>query len=159
MATTFPATQLQPSNNGLHLTESFEGCRLTAYPDTGGVWTIGYGHTGPEVKPGLTITEVQAETFLMIDFHTAVAGVQWFVHIPVTQDEFDALCDFTFNVGVGNLGNSTLLKDLNAGNLEAAASQFQEWDRVKGQVVAGLLRRRLAEAALFTTDTEGANNG
>lgn len=139
----------QYSADGLQLTESFEALRLTAYPDEGGVWTIGYGHTGADVKPGMTITAQQAVTLLISDVAAAVACVNHGVEVAITQDEFDALVDFTFNDGRGAFLNSTLLKDLNAGNFAAAAAQFDEWDHVKGQVNAGLKRRRDAEDQLF----------
>ena len=101
------------SKNGLHLTEQFEGLRLTAYPDpgTGGApWTIGYGHTGPDVHPGLTITQQQAENLLARDIQTASDAVNRLVKYHLKQEEFDALVDFTYNCGAGNLKISTLLK-------------------------------------------------
>jgi lysozyme len=139
------------SKNGLLLTESFEGVRLTAYPDVRGVWTIGYGHTGPDVHPGLTITQAQAEQLLLGDVAHAVVAVNRCVTVDLNQDEFDALVDFAFNAGCGALEGSTLLKDLNAGNYTAAEGQFAEWDYAAGKVVAGLLRRREAEAKLFSS--------
>lgn len=122
---------------------------MSAYQDQGGVWTIGYGHTGSDVHAGMNIIQEQAEGFLRSDYHSAVAAIRRMVKIDLTQHEFDALADFVFNVGSGNFAGSTLLKELNAGNLEAAANQFPAWSRVKGQVVAGLLRRRQEEAKLF----------
>jgi lysozyme len=138
------------SRNGLSLTEGFEGCRLTAYLDDGGIPTIGYGHTGPDVYLGLVITQAQAEQFLLGDVKRAEACVNTHVTMPgLNQDEFDALVDFTFNAGVGAFVGSTLLKDLNAGKIAEAEAQFEVWDHVSGKVVAGLLRRRLAEEKLF----------
>jgi lysozyme len=137
------------SKNGLALTELFEGDVLTAYQDQGGVWTIGYGHTGG-VQPGQKITQAQAEAYLVSDIQTAVDFVNEVVEVVLTQAQFDALVDFTFNVGVGNLKNSTLLKDVNAGNFEAACAQFDLWDLCGGKVNAGLMRRRKAEAAEFS---------
>jgi lysozyme len=137
------------SGKGLCLTEQFEGCRLTAYQDQVGVWTIGYGHTGPDVTPQLTITQDQAQTLLAHDVGNAAACVNRVVAIELTQDEFDALVDFVFNLGTGAFTGSTLLRDLNAGNITAAAAQFDEWDHAGGAVVAGLLRRRQAETAMF----------
>jgi lysozyme len=139
---------------GLLLTEGFEGVELTAYPDVGGVWTIGYGHTGPNVHKGLTITQAQAEQFLLQDVKRAADAVNTYVTVAISQDEFDALTDFTFNAGTGALEGSTLLKDLNAGNFAGAAAQFDAWDHAGGKVVAGLLRRREAEEKLFE---EGEN--
>jgi lysozyme len=137
------------SGNGLSLTEQFEGCELTAYQDQVGVWTIGYGHTGPDVVSGLTITQQQAQDFLAQDVTSAAACINRSVTIQLSQDEFDALVDFVFNLGVGAFQGSTLLVDLNAGNITAAAAQFDLWDHAGGAVVAGLLRRRQAETALF----------
>lgn len=140
--------------NGLSLTQSFEGLRLTAYQDQGGVWTIGYGHTGPDVQPGLTVSEDQATELLMKDAANAVGAVNRLVTVPLTQNQFDALVDFVFNVGAANFDSSTLLRELNASNFDAAAAEFQKWDHVHGVVVAGLLNRRLAEAKLFQTASE-----
>ena len=146
---------MEYSKDGLHLTESFEGVRLSAYPDpgTGGdPWTIGYGHTGPEVHSGMTITQEQAELYLAEDVKRAEADVNAKLTVEVTQDEFDALVDFAFNCGCGNLNNSTLLKKLNAGDFEGAAQEFLKWDMAAGHHMAGLLRRRQAEELLFLKD-------
>jgi len=138
------------SGNGLSLTESFEGLVLTAYQDQVGVWTVGYGHTGSDVTPGLTITQEQAQDLLAQDVSGAVACVNNAVTVSLTQNQFDALVDFVFNLGCGAFTGSTLLRNLNAGDFAGAAAQFNRWDRAGGQVVAGLLRRRQAETALFT---------
>jgi lysozyme len=137
------------SKDGLALTEQFEGCRLTAYQDQVGVWTIGYGHTGGDVTAGLTITQDQAAALLMSDVAAAATYVNLAVTIALMQQEFDALVDFVFNLGRGAFAGSTLLRQLNAGNFVAAAAQFNAWDHAGGQVVAGLLRRRQAETILF----------
>lgn len=136
------------SLSGLHLTEQFEGCKLVAYQDVKGVWTIGYGHTAG-VYPGETCTQAQAETWLQEDIDWAVSRVNQDVHVPLTQPAFDALVDFVFNCGTGNFEHSTLLKLINTGNMTAAADEFEKWDKSGGQVVAGLLRRRLSEKAEF----------
>jgi lysozyme len=143
---------MEYSKNGLHLTEQFEGCRLTAYPDpaTGGdPWTIGYGHTGSDVHSGLTITQEQAEELLMKDVQKAANDVKVKVTTDITQEEFDALVDFVFNCGAGNFNGSTLLKKINAGDMEGAAHEFEKWDMAAGKHMAGLLRRRHAEAQEF----------
>jgi lysozyme len=140
------------SGKGLALTEQFEGCRLTAYQDQVGVWTIGYGHTGADVAPALTITLQQAEALLAKDVLTAARCVNSMVKLQLTQGEFDALVDFVFNLGPGNFVRSTLLTALNAGDFARAASQFECWDRAGGVVVAGLLRRREAELGLFQNE-------
>ena len=149
---------MQYSKNGLLLTEGFENCRLVAYQDIRGVWTIGWGHAGPEVCEGLTWTQDQADAQLLADVQSSVAAVNADVTVPLTQDEFDALVDFAFNVGNTALRNSTLLKKLNAGDYAGAANEFDRLDKAAGQVIAGLLRRRQKETDLFNTP-DGATNG
>lgn len=136
------------SKTGLQLTEGFESCRLTAYQDSRGVWTIGYGHTG-NVLPGMTCTQAQAESYLLHDIAWAVLEVNRLVHVPLTQGEFDALVDFVFNCGAGNFQHSTLLETLNHGDHPRAAAEFDKWDRAGGAELPGLLRRRKAEALEF----------
>jgi lysozyme len=140
---------------GLALTEQFEGCELTAYQDQVGVWTIGYGHTGPDVVAGLIITQDQAQALLAKDVGSAAACVNAVVTVQLSQEEFDALVDFVFNLGAGAFRGSTLLRVLNTGDFASAAAQFDAWDRAGGAVVAGLLRRRQAETALFQTGDSG----
>jgi lysozyme len=139
------------SAKGLALTQQFEGCRLTAYQDQVGVWTIGYGHTGSDVTPGLTITEEQSKALLAKDVCSAAACVNNVVTVKLAQEEFDALVDFVFNLGAGAFRGSTMLRLLNVGDFEGAAAQFERWSRAGGVIVAGLLRRRQAEASLFRT--------
>jgi lysozyme len=138
-------------NQGLALTEGFEGCRLVAYPDVRGIWTIGYGHTGADVFEGLVIAQPQAEALLVSDVAAAVACVNHTVTVDITQDEFDALVDFTFNAGRGAFVTSTLLRYVRAGNMAGAAAQFGLWVNAGGVKCSGLVRRRDAEELLFTT--------
>jgi lysozyme len=143
---------MEYSKNGAKLTEQFEECKLIAYPDpaTGGApWTIGYGHTGLEVHPGLVITQDQAEELLMQDVQKAAVTVNAKVTTDITQEEFDALVDFVFNVGAGNFNASTLLKKVNAGDIQGAANEFLRWDMAAGKHMAGLLKRRHAETEEF----------
>lgn len=137
------------SQAGIDLVKSFEGLRLKAYPDLAGVWTIGYGHTGKEVHAGMEVTLQDAMTILLADLHAAIAVVNQHVRVPVTQNQFDALVVFAYNVGGGAFVLSHLLKYLNAGDAHAASGQFEAWDHVGGKVIPGLLRRRLAERDLF----------
>ena len=137
------------SKTGLALTERFETLRLEAYKDVAGVWTIGWGHTGPEVIEGLTITKDEADFLLEQDTQTAVDAVNRLVTVSLTQSEFDALVDFVFNAGQGNFRKSTLLRLLNEGDYQGAAKQFDLWDHAGGKVVAGLLRRRQDETQEF----------
>ena len=140
------------SNKGLALIKSFEGCELEAYPDpgTGGdPWTIGFGHTGPEVKPGLVITAEEADSLLERDVARFERCVEKSLSVEVTQEQFDALVCFAYNVGCKNLQDSTLLKYVNQGRFDDAAQQFLRWNKAGGKVLAGLTRRRQAEADLF----------
>lgn len=136
-----------PTQNGMHLTQSDEGCELKAYQDVGGTWTIAWGHT-PAYK-GQTCTLIQAEEWLKSDYQIAADAINCVVDVPLTQAEFDALCDFVFNLGRGNFDGSTLLKTLNSGDYQGAAAQFDLWDHCGGKVVAGLLRRRQQETSEF----------
>ena len=138
------------SKSGLALTALFEGCRLTAYRDSGGVLTIGYGHTSG-VYAGQSCTQEQAENWLISDTQSASDAVDRLVKINLTQGEHDALTDFVFNVGIGAFSRSTMLKLLNDNHLPEAADQFERWDMVSGKVVQGLLRRRNAEEKEFTS--------
>ncbi len=137
------------SPQGYALTRAFEGLSLAAYRDAVGVWTIGYGHTGPGVHSGMTLTEAQADLLLESDIAAAVVGVNRAVTGQIQQHHFDALVDFSFNLGCACLLHSTLLRLVNAGDLAAAQGQFLLWDHAGGVVVPGLLRRRQAEMNLF----------
>jgi lysozyme len=137
---------------GIALTKAMESLRLTSYPDpaTGGApWTVGWGHTGPEVKPGMTITQTQAETYLNADLARAGLVVSSLVRLYITQSQFDALADFVFNVGAGNFRSSTLLRKLNAGDTQGAANEFDRWIFAAGKQMPGLVIRRQAEKAMF----------
>ena len=138
---------MQVSENGLKLTEASEGCCLTAYQDTGGVWTIGYGHTGG-VRPHQTITQDMAEVLLRHDLDYAVGVVNAHA-MPCSQGQFDALVDFVFNVGPSQFLTSHLLKYHLAGEYAAAAEEFSKWKYDNGKVEPGLVKRRAAEAALY----------
>lgn len=139
----------QYSQYGLDITESFEGLRLDAYRDVAGVITIGYGHVGSDVHLGWTITPEQAQTLLQSDIAAAASCVNSAVTVHLNQNQFDALTDFTFNVGRGSFLRSTLLKLLNLGDYLGASGQFQNWVYAGGEVQPGLIRRRDAEAGLF----------
>ena len=136
---------------GLAMTKQLEGLQLTAYQDQAGRWTVGYGHAGPDVHAGLTITQAQAEQLLESDLAAAVACVNRAVTSGINQNQFDALVDFVFNLGCGSLLSSTLLRFVNAGDFTSAAPQFLLWDHAGGVVVPGLLQRRMAELQLFQT--------
>ncbi|MFX9712885.1 lysozyme [Acinetobacter baumannii] len=141
------------SSVGLNLIKGFEGKRTVSYDDGVGVWTIGYGTikypNGIRVKKGDTCTEQQAEDYLRNDLAKFEAAINKLVKVPLTQNQFDALASFTYNLGETNLANSTLLKKLNKGDYQGAADQFLVWNKAGGKVMKGLVRRREAERALF----------
>ena len=137
------------SANGVKLIQSFESCKLTAYPDQRGIPTIGWGHTAG-VKLGDTCSQAQADSWFLDDTHWASLEVIRTVDVSITQNQFDALVSFVFNVGAGNWTSSTLRRLVN-GRSPEAAQEFVKWDHVSGVPDAGLLRRRQAEQALFLT--------
>jgi len=129
-----------------------EGCKLEAYPDpgTGGdPWTIGYGATGPDIHPGVVWSQEQADTDLSNRLHTLGDRIDAVVHVEINDNQKAALCSFAYNVGMGNLKSSTLLKKLNEGDYDGAAEQFKEWNKAAGHVLQGLVTRRQAESELF----------
>lgn len=137
------------SQVGIDLIKSFEGCRLTAYYDAVHVLTIGYGSTGSHVKPGMKITQTEAEALLKKDLIRFENGVNELVNVPLNQFQFDSLVSFSFNLGLGNLKSSTLLKKLNNKDYAGAALEFPKWNKAGGKVLNGLTRRREAEKSLF----------
>lgn len=141
------------SNDGILLIKKFEGCSLTAYQDSVGVWTIGYGWTqsvaGKPVGRGMTITQNTAEQLLLTGLSQYETGVTSLVSKPLTQHQFDALVSFAYNIGIKSLGTSTLLKKLNAGDYQGAADEFPKWNKAGGKVLNGLVARRAAERSLF----------
>jgi len=139
---------MQISQKGVELIMHFEGCRLEAYLCPAGVWTIGYGHTRG-VKEGDTIDQEGAEAFLIEDLEEFEDHVQRLVEVDLNQDQFDALVSWTFNLGYGNLAESTLLARLNDGLYEEVPEQIKRWTRAGGVILPGLVKRRNAEAALF----------
>jgi lysozyme len=162
------------SDAGLDLIKSFEGIpdgdpttvKIDPYLDPVGIWTIGWGHAiavgdawlrGAENRkaaralyPG-GITIEQAETKLRGDVMDSCRDVESLVKKPLTDNQFAALVSFTFNLGRGNLAKSTLLRKLNAGDYAGAAAEFGRWNKADGKVLSGLVKRRAAEAALFST--------
>ncbi len=146
---------LKTSTSGKNIIKEFEGFRAIAYLCPAGVWTVGYGSTrinGKPVGKGTKITTEEAEVFLEQDLKSFEDGVSQNVSIELTQNQFDALVCFVYNVGLGNFKKSTLLKKLNAGKLEDAAEEFLKWDKSKGKSLPGLTRRRKAERALFLSE-------
>ena len=139
------------SQKGIDLIKSFEGFRSESYQDVGGVWTIGYGHTG-NVHRGEVITKKQGELLLRSDLETFEKAVNKNVKVKLTQSMYDALVSFTYNVGSGAFSKSTLLKKLNSGDYVGASEQFGAWNKCNGKVVKGLTNRREKEKTLFLSD-------
>jgi lysozyme len=129
----------------------FEKCKLEAYDDGGGVWTIGYGHT-KGVKQGDRITPVQAVEFLREDMADAEADVKSLVKVPLSQSMYDALVSFVFNIGGTEFSTSKMLALINERQYHLAAAEFGRWHRDNGKRLWGLSRRRAHEQVLFVTD-------
>jgi lysozyme len=136
------------SDEALEETIVSEGEKLEAYQDTGGVWTIGVGHT-KGVKKGDKITKAQSRAYLREDMLDAERAVWRLVKVPLTQGQYDALVDFTFNLGEGALSRSTLLRLLNAKNYEGAALEFSKWVYDNHKVQPGLVTRRKRNSDRF----------
>ena len=134
---------------GEALIKSFEEYRGAAYQDQRGIWTCGWGHTGPEVGATTTCTLDQAQQWFAHDTVTACLTVSRSIDVAMTQNQFDALVSLCFNIGSGNFHGSTLVKTMNSGDTAGASAQFLVWDHVNGIPNAGLLRRRQAEQMLF----------
>lgn len=153
------------SPDGIEVGKHYEGCSLEAYPDPGSSngepWTIGYGHTGPEVHKGLVWTQEKADATFPVDVGSSERDVLSLVTVPLTQGQFDALVLFAMNCGsdidadsiAEGLGDSTLLRLLNEGDYDGAAKEFSKWCKNDGKTMLGLKRRRASEVALF----KGAN--
>lgn len=147
---------LNPSNDklsingqGLDIIKDYEGLRLTPYQDSGGLWTVGFGHvTGVEGSP---ISRSTAYAYLDHDVENAEWSVKSLVKVPLNQNQFSALTSFVFNVGYAAFEKSTLLVLLNDGEFQDAAEQFPCWVHDgDGVVQYGLVRRRIEEASLFS---------
>jgi len=139
------------NTKGLEILKRFEGCKLKAYKDIVGILTIGYGHTGKDVREGQTITQEEAEAILQKDLEKFVHGVKDLVKVPINENQLAALVVFAYNIGLNALSGSTLLKKLNAGDLQGASEQFIRWNKAGGKEVAGLTNRRNAERDLFVS--------
>lgn len=132
---------LKFDREGIDLVKASEGLRLKAYRDPVGILTIGYGHTGSDVREGQTLSEQEAVQLLMDDVRFAEVAVKAYVNVPISQNKY----------GVGALQSSTLLKKLNAGDYIGAGQEFHRWNKAGGKVLPGLTKRRASEAALFGT--------
>ena len=139
------------SENGKNMLKNFEGLKLNAYRCSSGIWTIGYGHTGCDVKQGDSITNQKADSLFDSDIKFFENAVNSMVTVKLTQNQFDALVSFCFNVGVSTkgFGGSTMRILLNKGEYKLAAEQFNRWIYSNGKVSKGLRIRRLKERDLF----------
>ncbi|HRX37788.1 MAG TPA: lysozyme [Parvularculaceae bacterium] len=144
---------MKTSSNGIELIKRFEGLELEAYQDIAGIWTIGYGHTGADVKEGMKISQREAEELLKQDLKSREDAVSRLASASLNQNEFDALVSFVYNVGAEAFKNSTARRRLNSGDRVGAAEALTWWNKatVNGVLreVTGLTRRRAAERALF----------
>lgn len=140
----------------IDLIKRWEGCKLTAYQDVAGIWTIGYGTTvnagvGVEPHEGMKITQEQADELLHKTLDKFAPAVFSRITVPVTANEFGACLSLAYNIGLGAFAKSTVLREINAGDKSAAAGAFHMWNKAGGRVVKGLMARRDAEVELFLT--------
>lgn len=137
-------------NRGLKLVKTSEGLRLVPYLCPASVATIGYGSTGPHVVIDMSpITESVAQFFLLNDLASVERFIDFYIRVELNQGQYDALCSFIFNVGVGNFKASTLRSKLNRGDYNGAANEFWKWRRGGGVILPGLVARREYERLLF----------
>lgn len=148
------------SKNCVYLITKYEGFRSNAYQDSVGVWTIGYGTTrinGRPVKSTDTIQEKDALAYMMTEVQEFMDQLSFFIYVPLSQNEIDAIGSFVYNVGVSAVAKSTFLKYLNAGRKIDAADQlvrqegnvYKGWINAGGKPLQGLINRRMTEKALF----------
>ena len=142
------------SEEGMELIKDCEGCRLESYEDVAGVLTIGYGHTGKNVVPGMKIDQKIAEMLLANDLTTSEKAITNLVKVKLNKNQLAALVSFVFNLGFGNLQKSTLLLKLNKGDYVGASQEFVKWNHAGGKINNGLTIRRLKEKELFLTPVE-----
>jgi len=133
----------------LPLVKRWEGCQLTAYLCPAGVWTVGYGSTGPDVRAGVVWTQEQAEKRLGDDLRRFGARVDALVLVALDAGQMAACASLAYNIGVDAFRKSTLLRKLNAGDYAGAAMEFDKWVRGGGRVLPGLVNRRAEERRLF----------
>ena len=139
---------MKTSAEGLALIKKFEGLELEAYQCAAGVWTIGYGHT-KDVQPGDVWSESHANHMLEVELEEFEEYINDNVTANLSQNQFDALVSWVYNLGPANLKASTMLKVLNSGDYEGVPAQIKRWNKAGGKVLQGLIRRREAEALLF----------
>lgn len=137
------------STAGMKIIQGFEGLELKAYKDIVGILTIGYGHTGKDVKMGMTITKAQAEDLMRGDLERFEDAVLAALNAKPTQNQFDAMVSLAYNIGAGAFTESTLVRKFNKGDVQGAAAEFLRWTKAGGKEVQGLVRRRHKERDHF----------
>lgn len=146
------------TEEAIELIREFEGFRGRAYRCPAGVWTIGHGHTAmagaPVVAAGMEVTRAEADAILRRDVAAVAEGVRRLLRAPLNGRQFSALVSFAFNVGLGNLASSSVLRAANAGDLDRVPRRLMLWTKAKGRTLPGLVRRRAAEAAMFAGEDE-----
>ena len=142
------SNKMKISEDGLELIKKFEGCETTAYQDSVGVWTIGFGHT-KGVEEGQTCSIEDAESMLADEMDEYEGYINNMVKVDLQQHEFDALVAWVYNLGPTNLGESTMLKVLNGGQFDRVPDEMNRWTRAGGEILEGLVRRRQAESLMF----------
>lgn len=131
------------------IVKRWEGCRLEAYLCPAGIWTIGWGATGPGIVKGLRWTQAQADDRLALDLDRFLKGVRSVLKRPATDAQLGAMTSLAYNIGVGAFKDSTLLRKFNAGDIAGAAAEFPKWKRSNGVVLKGLVDRRADERRVF----------
>ena len=127
----------------------FERCKLTAYQDQNSIQTIGWRHTAG-VKKGDKWTQDKVDNTLLNDIDEFKGYVNHYVNVPLTQNQFDSLISWTYNIGTRGLKKSVMLTKLNEKKYDEVPSQMKRWNKAGGKVSRGLVRRRNAEAAMFS---------
>ena len=143
--------ELSINEAGKELIKSYEGLRLKAYQDSGGIWTTGYGHTGADVHPGMVISKERAEELFDKDIEKFQLGI---LHLLTDKEntnpnQFSAMVSLAYNIGLGAFGKSSVLRFHNQGQFQKASSAFGLWNKVNGEILQGLAKRRTAESSLY----------
>ncbi|EJN4070720.1 lysozyme [Salmonella enterica] len=144
----------QISSQGLDLIKEFEGLKLNAYRDSGGIWTVGYGYTGivngRKINSETVLTEDRATYYLIKELDSISVNINKLITVKLNQHQYDAIMSFVYNIGINNFKHSTLLYYININEWSLAANEFIKWDKCKGKKIHGLMLRRIKEKRLFT---------
>ncbi len=131
------------------LIKDLEGLKLKSYRDSGGIWTIGYGSTGPDINEGIVWTKEDCEKRLALDLMVREKQLKHVIQIPLTENQKAAIMSFLYNIGFDAFKKSTFLKKLNNCDVAGAADQMLRWNKCNGEIVEGLNNRRARERAVF----------